>query len=161
MSLSPPLRDTLTWVASVMGEAADPWWVIASAAAALHGVTAPEVGDVDVLASDRDAAALLGRLGIEPLVVPAHPLFRSRILGRWTAAPMIVEVMSGFHIRDGPAWREVRPDTREPVDMNGVRLFVPSRAELASMLTAVGRPKDLERARRLATPGAAIGKGPS
>ena len=149
LDLSSPLGQTLRLLGSMMCEARDNWWVIAGAAAALHGVNHPEVADVDVLASDRDAAALLKRLGVEPLAVPPHPLFSSRLLGRWTAGPMIVEVMSGFHIRTGPTWREIRPTTRKQVELGGALLFVPARVELAEMLLAVGRSKDLERARRL------------
>jgi hypothetical protein len=134
-----------------MRDARDDWWVIASAAAALHGVDEPQAGYVDVLASDRDVTATLGRLGVEPLVLPPHPLFRSRILGRWTSAPMVIEFMSGFCVRVGSVWQEVLPTTRERVDVGGTPLFAPSRVDLAEMLTTVGRPKDLERARRLAS----------
>lgn len=149
MPLHPPLLETLRIVAGALQGARDDWWVIASAAAALHGVDQPPVGDVDVLASDRDAAAVLARLGLAPLETEPHPLFRSRLLGRWTAPPMAVEIMSGFHIRAGDEWREVRPTTRQPFGLGGLTIFAPARDELADMLTAIGRPKDLARARRL------------
>lgn len=132
-----------------MRGAEDHWWIIASAAAALHGVDQPEVADVDVLASDRDAISVLASLGVSPLANTPHPHFESRILGRWTGAPMIVEIMAGFRFLGVSGWQPMSPASRERVELDGVPLFVPSRGELAELLTAVGRPKDLERARRL------------
>lgn len=132
-----------------MREATDDWWVIASAAAALHGVDRPEVGDVDVLVSERDALAVLGRQGVSPLTMAPHPQFRSRVFGRLETAPMTIEIMAGFCFRTQAGWRPVAPRSREKVDLDGVALFIPSREELAEILIAFGRPKDLERARQL------------
>jgi len=150
MAIPSALEASLWMVGETMRDAADDWWVIAGAAAALHGAGGPEVGDVDVLASDRDASALLGKLGLQPVQAPPHPLFQSRILGRWTAPPMTVEIMAGFRIRDGSAWREVWPRTRRRMAVRDTFVFAPSADELADLLRLVGRPKDLERARLLA-----------
>lgn len=149
MCLKQPLRETLHLAGELMRGAEDHWWIIASAAAALHGVDQPEVADVDVLASDRDAISVLGSLGVSPLPKSPHPLFESRILGRWTGAPMTVEIMAGFRFRGVSGWQPMAPASRERVELDGVSLFVPSRGELAELLTALGRPKDLERAGRL------------
>ena len=152
MKLAPDLVETLDFVAEVMGLAVDDWWVIASAAAALHGVSEPPVADVDVLLSDADALVVLKAIGVEPLAGSPHPLFRSRILGRWTETPLAVEFMAGFHFREGDIWRPVLPQTREVVALSRGTVFVPSREELAEMLTLIGRPKDRQRARVLAAP---------
>lgn len=149
MHLKSPLRETLRLVGELMRDAEDYWWVIASAAAALHGVDQPEVADVDVLASDRDATAVLEKLGVSPLANTPHPLFDSRILGRLTSAPMPIEIMAGFRFLGVSGWQVMAPKSREQVKLDGEALFIPSRLELAEMLTALGRPKDLQRAHLL------------
>ncbi|MEA3060603.1 MAG: hypothetical protein QOJ94_384 [Sphingomonadales bacterium] len=108
---------------------------------ALHGVAGLEVGDVDLLMSRRDAAALLRSKGVEPAPGEAGGRFHSDVFGRWGAGAYVVETMGGFHV-DG---RELVPETR--IASGG--LFVPSVAELVAMCELFGRPKDAERARRL------------
>lgn len=81
--LAPDLRETLVMVAEAMRDARDPWWVIASAAVALHGVGLVEVGDVDLVTSVADARRLMDALGITPIEDGASSLFRSTLFGRW------------------------------------------------------------------------------
>lgn len=146
MVLAPELSDTLLQAGRLMEGAADPWWVIASAAAALYGVEGLPVGDVDVLASERDARAALSRAGSAPFPPDPHPLFRSRVLGQVKTAPLPIEIMAGFEVRSGDAWAPIAPVSRVAVELDGVSLFIPSREELAEILTEMGRPKDLARA---------------
>ena len=47
--LASDLLETLVTTADAMPDAQDPWWVISSAAVALHGLAPIEVGDVDLL----------------------------------------------------------------------------------------------------------------
>ena len=49
MDLAPPLRAALIEVAAIMAPARHDWWVIASAALALHGADPGPVRDIDVL----------------------------------------------------------------------------------------------------------------
>ena len=51
------LAAALDEVAAALRGARDPWWVIGSAAARLHGAETP-VADVDVLLSERDALVI-------------------------------------------------------------------------------------------------------
>ena len=147
--LPPDLRQTLVMVAEAMRDARDPWWVISSAAVALHGVAAVAVGDVDVLTSVDDARRVMARLGVSPAKDAASPMFRSAVFGQWTAQPLVVEIMAGFHVATGAGWTEVLPKTRLPILVDGAAVHVPDRAELAGMLRLFGRPKDLERVRLL------------
>ncbi|MGU3390904.1 hypothetical protein [Sphingomonas sp. M1A8_2b] len=147
--LAPNLRETLVMVAAAMREAQDPWWVISSAAVALHGVGPVEVGDVDVVVSVGDARRLMDGLGIAPIEDGASSLFRSTLFGRWETPPLVVEIMAGFHVATGSGWTEVLPRTRVPVLVEGCAVYVPERAELGGMLRLFGRPKDLERVRLL------------
>lgn len=129
-----------------MSEARDDWWVIAGAAVALHGAEGPSVSDVDVLASERDATALLTGLGLHPVSAGPHPLFRSKLLGRIDTAPLIIEIMAGFCVRSAEGWRAVKPQSRLRFELQDCSLFAPSRPELQQMLRDMGRPKDLARA---------------
>ncbi len=147
--LAPDLRKTLVMVAEAMRDARDPWWVIASAAVALQGVTPIEVGDVDVVMSVGDARRLMDTLGITPIEDGASSLFRSTLFGQWETPPLVVEIMAGFHVETAAGWTEVLPRTRMPVLVEGSVVYVPEREELAGMLGLFGRPKDLERARLL------------
>ncbi|WP_146168563.1 hypothetical protein [Sphingomonas sp. PP-CE-3G-477] len=137
-------------IADAMRDARDPWWVISSAAVALHGVAPIEVGDVDVLMSVGDARRVMDSLGVVPIEDGASSLFRSTLFGRWESPPLVVEIMAGFHVATGSGWTEVLPRTRVPIFVDERVVYVPDRAELAEMLRLFGRPKDLERVRLLA-----------
>lgn len=134
-------------VADAMRGAVDRWWVIGSAAMALHGVEGLAVGDIDLLMSRGDAVRLLERHGIAVVAGSAHDRFRSDVFGRLCLGGYPVEVMAGFHVHDGAGWREVVAESRMP--MLGGAIFVPSVAELIAMCRLFGRPKDAERERLL------------
>ncbi len=138
--------------AAAMARVAGPWWIIGSAAVALHGGDVT-VADVDVLLGEDDARALLPALGMKAVAGEGTALFRSAVFARWTATPLTVEFMAGFHFRAGDGWRMVVPVTRERVDVDGAALFVPGRAELMAMLAGFGRPKDRERIKALSPEG--------
>ena len=149
--LAPDLGKTLVMVAEAMRDARDPWWVISSAAVALHGVAPIEVDDVDLVMSVGDASRLMDALDISPIEDGVSSLFRSTLFGRWETPPLVVEIMAGFHVATAAGWTEVLPRTRVPVLVEGCVIYVPERAELAGMLRLFGRPKDLERVRLLAS----------
>jgi hypothetical protein len=147
--LSADLRQTLVMTADALAGAQEPWWVISSAAVALHGVTPVEVGDVDVLMSVIDARRAMDQLGVAPIEDGASALFRSTLFGQWESPPLVVEIMAGFHVATGSGWTKVLPRTRVPIFVGERVVYVPDRAELAEMLRLFGRPKDLERVRLL------------
>jgi len=149
MTISPGLATSLTAIGTVMAGANDPWWIIASAAVALHGADPGSVGDVDVLLSVADARRILPAIGIGLQAGSMHASFRSSIFGRWTKTPLPVDFMADFHRYSGMAWVPVRPTTRQAVEVDGAMIFIPERPELETMLAEFGRPKDIERARRL------------
>lgn len=150
MSLPAPLIETLGSVAAIMGPARDPWWIIASAAAALHGASPITVADVDVLLSVEDINRILPALGIEPYQGPPNPLFRSEVFAKWPAPPVPVDLMAGFEHRVGDTWHPVRPATRQAATVGAATVHIPERDELRRIIEGFGRPKDLERARLLA-----------
>ena len=150
MSLPASLIKTLGCVAAIMEEARGPWWIIASAAAALHGARPITVADVDVLLSVEDIGRILPFIGIEPYPAPPNPLFRSKVLAKWQAPPVPVALMAGFEHRVGDTWHAVQPVTRQPISIGAATVYVPERDELRNIIEGFGRPKDLERARLLA-----------
>jgi hypothetical protein len=149
VTLPEPLRQTLVMVAEQGMSAADPWWIIASAAVALHGAPVDDVRDVDLLMSGRDARAALLRVGVELHAGHATDLFRSAVFGTWRGPPLPVEIFGDFDFAGPDGWSRVTPVSRQPVAIGGHILFVPSAAELKQMLIGFGRPKDLARARLL------------
>jgi hypothetical protein len=150
MTISPALSLALNAIGTIMDQAHEPWWIIASAAVALHGADPGRVSDVDVLLSVADARRILPTIGIELRGGPAHETFRSSIFGMWSGTALPVEFMADFHRRSGTEWLPVLPTTRQAINVDNAIVFVPERAELQAMLTAFGRPKDMERARSLA-----------
>lgn len=149
MTLPDPLEQTLVMVADLCATAADPWWVISSAAVALHGARVDDVRDVDLLMRGRDARAALKRVGVEPQARRATVLFRSAVFGTWSDPPLPVEIFAEFDVAGPVGWSRVVPVTRQAVMVGGRTLFVPAAAELKRMLVGFGRPKDLARARLL------------
>ncbi|KQO13220.1 hypothetical protein [Sphingomonas sp. Leaf242] len=147
--LASDLLETLVKTADAMSDAQDPWWVISSAAVALHRVTPIEVGDVDLLMSVGDARRLMDKLGVAPIEDGEREMFRSTLFARWQTPPLVVEIMAGFHVATGAGWTEVLPRTRVPIIVQGRVVYMPDRVELAEMLRLFGRPKDLERVRLL------------
>lgn len=140
------LHETLAAAAGIMAVAREPWWVIASAAIALHGGPVSDVADVDILASVADARRVARQLGLELRAPAPHPRFRSEVYLSWGGAPLPVEFMAGFAVRSGDAWREVVPATRQVVRVGGIALPVPEREELRTIVESFGRAKDLRRA---------------
>ena len=61
--------------------------------------------------------------------------------------------MADFSYRSGTDWHRVAPRTRQAIRVNGMTVFIPDRAELRRLLEGFGRPKDFDRARRLAALG--------
>jgi hypothetical protein len=151
MTISSALSESLDAISAIMDQAYDPWWIIASAAVALHGADAGHVADVDVLLSVPDAKRILPTIGIELQGGSAHPAFRSSIFGTWCDTALPVEFMADFQVMLGEEWLPVQPTTRQVVRAGNGIVFVPEKAELQALLTSFGRPKDMERARRLAS----------
>ncbi len=154
MPLDESLVATLRAVAVAMASAHDPWWIIASAAVALHGADAGAVADVDVLLSRTDALRILPTIGVAPVAGSESAAFRSGIFATWRDAALAVEFMADFTYRSGSDWITVAPVTRQAIEVSGVTVFVPERGELHRLLLAFGRPKDLARARGLEALGA-------
>jgi hypothetical protein len=148
MDLPPDLEETLVQVADAAADASEPWWIIGSAAVALHGAFT-EVRDVDLVMGLDDARNVLRRLGVPSMPDTEHPKFRSEVFGTWRKPPLPVEIFAGFRLADTEGWRPVVMQTRAAIRVARRTLYVPSIDELHDLLLTFGRPKDLERARLL------------
>jgi hypothetical protein len=142
--LDPALAAALEETVAALGDCRDLWWLIGSAAMALHGA-AVEVRDLDVLVSRRDARSLLERRGLPIGPGQADERFHSEIFGRWDAGGRAVELFAGFKVRSAGEWQELLPQTRECKRIGAASLFVPSVAELIAWGRLFGRPKDAAR----------------
>lgn len=132
-----------------MRYALDDWWIIGSAAVALHGASTP-VADIDLLTSERDARRLIATHRLSIMQPDDHPLFRSRLFARWPRQDRAVEIMAGLNIRDGARWTPVELRTRICRTIAGEPIFLPDRAEMMAILDRFGRPKDQARRTLLA-----------
>ena len=148
-TLTDDLIETLHIVASAAAGFRDPWWIFGGAAMALAGLEGWRVPDVDIMASPRDARALIDVLGGRVVQDPGEGLFRSEVFGRILTTPVPLEVMARTDIRAAGDWKPVAFHSRMPVDIGGAVLFIPALAEQIATCRLFGRPKDLERAIRL------------
>lgn len=139
------LSEALAQVGRDLGPAQDPWWIIGSAAMALHGVQGLRVGDIDILASPRDARLVLARNNAAAAPGSASPRFRSEVHGSWHSGDWRVEVMAGFAVRQDDRWVPVCPLSR----LAAGPVFIPAVAELIAMCRLFGRPKDDARRKLL------------
>jgi hypothetical protein len=140
----PELEAALAGLAAELSACREPWWLIGSAAMAVHGAPVG-VRDIDVLLSVKDAEAILARRGL-----PAEPgtpseLFSSAVFASWPAPPFTVELFAGFRLRDRNGWRSLVPETRESHRVGTASIFVPSIAELIAWGRLFGRSKDRAR----------------
>ena len=145
MNIPPALQATLAAVAAMAAAAHDPWWVIGSAAVALHGAEV-QVADVDLLTGARDAQRILATAGVTAAQGRRSKRFHSQVFGRIRGLPLDLEIMAGFSVCADGTWHPIVPVTREPVASGGATLYVPGKAELQSLLRLIGRPRDLVRA---------------
>lgn len=139
------LEATLCRLAECAERCRDPWWVIGSAALALHGVAGLVIADVDVIASERDTLMLIERHGEILSRNGGDDRFRSALFGRIGGSPLPIEIMAGLSVRSRDGWSAVQPATRVGADLATGRVHMPDRMEMTSILRRFGRPKDLQR----------------
>jgi hypothetical protein len=149
--LPEPLIATLDILVSAAAGLQDPWWIFGGTAMALAGLEALHVPDVDILASPRDARALIEALHGHLSEDPGEGLFRSQVFGQILTTPVPVDVMANMDVRDGGDWTAVTFQTRVPIDLDGATVFIPTVSEQVATCRLFGRPRDLERAARLET----------
>jgi hypothetical protein len=121
------------------------WWIIGSAALALSRLdVAPR--DIDVFAAPPIMEAARRALGVA--AAPSDStLFRSRPYFQFhPRGGLEVDFMGGLEVRAGSGWTRLQIESRLPVIVGNVSLFVPSLDEQAVILRLFGRPKDLARA---------------
>ncbi len=147
--LPAPALETLIAVADCLVGAAEPWWVIGSTAAALHGLDTPKIGDVDVVTSVADARWLLRASDVVAIDDGGDGVFRSEVFARLTGLPLKVDILGGFRVRGAP----LVIATRIALPVTGNTVYVPSREELIRIFRLFGRPKDIARAEALAALG--------
>lgn len=146
--LSAHEQIALQRISGLLSAAADPWWVLGSAAMALIGVDPGEIRDIDVLVSRRDATALMDSHHWENQADGGTEQFRSSIFLRPGLGEKRVEIMSEYEIRRGDKWEPVQPASRLRVMLDDTALFVPERWEQIEILNRLARPKDRERISR-------------
>ena len=143
--INPVLESVLDLVARDGAALADRWWVFGSAGMALVGVPSLSPPDVDLIVSERDAAALIGLWNARRADAAPSPLFRSKVFAKASIAALPIEIMAGFESFSAGAWTPVAPATRIAIRWKGAALYTPDAAEQAAICRRFGRPKDLAR----------------
>lgn len=146
--MTPKVAEALAAVGQALAAAQEPWWIIGSAAVALHGVRT-SVADIDVLLSMADVENLIAGHGLNVVAPDFHPQFRSARFVRWTRNDSDVEFMVGLKVCQGGVWHPVLPITRVAFAVGDTRVFAPDRNELGLILQRFGRSKDRQRLRAL------------
>ncbi|MGL5838620.1 MAG: hypothetical protein ACRCY3_08990 [Sphingorhabdus sp.] len=123
----------------------DPWWIIGSAAIAIHLQQDVGVKDIDILLSVDDACRVRHQLAIPYMPARPHPLFASKEYFAWYQPAIPVEFMAGFSVCVQHQWHPIECRTRQSFVVGDERVYVPDIGELASLLKLFGRPKDLNR----------------
>ena len=142
----PAIQQSLVQCATILQQARDPWWVIGSAAIALHSFDPGQIGDIDILVSSQDARQLSRKRHWENVASQGTDRFRSDLLLRPVIGNLQVEFMAGLQVRHKGSWHTVLPVTRQIIPLQGMSLFVPEQGELAEILHLFGREKDIARA---------------
>ena len=148
-ALTDDLVATLDIVASAATGLRDPWWIFGGAAMALAGLDESHVPDVDIMASPRDARALIDVLHGRVVQDPGEGLFRSEVFGQILTTPVPLDVMANMDVRAGGDWTPVAFSTRVPIVLEDFTVFTPSINEQIETCRLFGRPKDLQRAEML------------
>ncbi|MFN2101131.1 1-acyl-sn-glycerol-3-phosphate acyltransferase [Altererythrobacter sp. MF3-039] len=143
------LAATLAQLGELLGQSEDDWWVIGSAAAFLHGADAGTIADVDVIVGQSDFERLARHPHFQRYEDIDRTHFSSTAIGKWTNAPMSIEVMCELHVRQDDQWHQVVFESRQRVEHSGQVLYVPERLELIRLFERFGRQKDVERAQAL------------
>ena len=136
------LANALAELGKAMRRAEDPWWLIGSAAMALHGADV-SVADIDLMVSVDDADRLFGGCvgrGRQ------SDLFRPERHGAWMASGMVVDVMARLEVRSNDRWVAVAPPAREALRLGDIDLFTPGAAGPLALCRLFGRPEDRQRA---------------
>ncbi|MBD2841350.1 hypothetical protein [Erythrobacter rubeus] len=147
--IEPALRSALRDVAGAMAQAEQHWWIIGSAAVALHGADPGTIADVDVLLAKSDLTKLARELQLSGAPDARKARFRSSGFGIWTQPALPVEFMADLELRRGGDWISISLQTRQEMTLCQQRLFVPEKHELIAILRRFGREKDLARAAAL------------
>ncbi|MFN3214668.1 MAG: hypothetical protein ACE37M_16295 [Henriciella sp.] len=143
------LTETLAVLARRLSQTEDPWWILGSAAVYIKGYDPGQVGDIDVLVSQQDAAKLMSRHGWDNDKDGGTKRYRSGYVLRPSLGGVPVEILANYEILTRHGWEPVRPTSRLKVIHSGNAFYVPSDADLIEIFERLGRPKDFDRIRAI------------
>lgn len=145
MALNAALISALGELPALLRYCQDDYWIISSAAVALHIQQDIGAADIDLLVSRADGHKLMQQYRLTNQADQRHALFRSSLLLQYHEFALPVEIMAELTVKSGSGWQPIRPQSRQQIMTGGNFFFLPDREELAAMLACFGRPKDLER----------------
>ena len=108
------------------------------------------VGAVILVAFARLGISVVDTLVLRSLNPLDHSVFQ-QVFGQILTTPVPIDVMAEMDVRSGADWYPVLFETRQPVDVDGFVLHMPTVREQIAVARLFGRSKDLQRAERLET----------
>lgn len=135
----------LRHASQLLQNAQDDWWIIGSAAIALHGVDVGPVNDIDILVSLRDAQALRKATGATNQASTGSNRFRSEVFLRLAFGGIPLEIMAGFAANYQGRWQAIQPASRQTFKLGNACVYAPTLPELVETLRVFARKKDRDR----------------
>lgn len=132
-----------------MNSVSGDWMLFGGVALALHGLSGPNVADIDILASVAAVDCLADKFALSNQAGGASKRFRSTKLIRPNFGSIPVEIMGGFEVFSKQVWVPVDPTGYDRVSILDEPVNLASRARLRKIFELCGRDKDLVRAQLL------------
>ena len=140
---------TLRCLVDLMGASKDPWWIITSAATALHTLDWSDVRDIDVMVSRRDARMLLASAPFMDRTDGGTEKFRSSLYATLDLPGLPIDIFADFEICRHGHWSRVLPATRLSLEIEAGLVYTASIREQLAITKALDRAKDASRIAKL------------
>lgn len=149
MATNETFNKSIAQCADAMNSVTSDWMIFGGAAMAMHGLSEPEVSDIDIVTTTEAAADLAQALKLENQADRGSARFRSTIFLKPDFGAVPVEIMAGFEVFRHPNWVPILPVDHIEMSVHGTSVNLASRQKLKEIFELCGRDKDLLRAARL------------
>lgn len=146
MNITTRIHNVIKIASPELIELKDDYFIIGTSALVLSGIEV-ETSDIDILASDRDADYLKDvwkdKL-LKNIKTKDNELFQSNF-SRYNYELLDIEIMGNLQVRKDDVWSPVVIKNYNEVDIEGVKIKIPTINELKRILLLFGREKDISK----------------
>ncbi|AFK01895.1 hypothetical protein Emtol_0743 [Emticicia oligotrophica DSM 17448] len=142
------IKQTISLISDKLAQLQDPYWLIGSSALVLAGIQLEAIDDVDLLTSNRDADWLKQQWVTKKLndYLPANADKFLSNFGRYKWGELMVEVMGELKVYQNGEWVPLKIENWEEIEIEGLKLKIPTLLEQYRIFKLFGRDKDLKKA---------------